>query len=71
MPKITNHHTIEITPERFLEQCSPVELQEVELLIQSPRFQQKINQPQADQRPVPASYPDVDEVIDPIFLTCH
>ncbi|MDP2188538.1 MAG: hypothetical protein Q8J69_07635 [Sphingobacteriaceae bacterium] len=42
MPKINKHFELDVTPERFLEACSVTELQEVELLLYSPRFQAKI-----------------------------
>lgn len=69
MPKITEVHLIDITPEKFLENCSPTELQEIDHLIQAPRFRMRMDQPDAD--PKPANYPDLDNIIDPIFLNCH
>lgn len=42
MPKLTRTFELEITPERFLEACSNEELQEVDLLIQSPRFRERL-----------------------------
>lgn len=42
MPKHTQVFTIEITVERFLENCSDDELKEIDLLIQSPRYQNRI-----------------------------
>ena len=69
MPKINQLSIIDITPERFLESCSPTELREIDHLIQSPRFRVRMDQPEADRRPV--NYPDVDDVIDPIALSCH
>jgi hypothetical protein len=42
MPKITQINQIDISPEKFLNACSPEELIEVELLLYSPRFQDKI-----------------------------
>ena len=42
MPKHTQVINIEITPERFLESCSDDELKEVDLLIQSERYQMRI-----------------------------
>lgn len=42
MPKHTQVITIEITPERFLENCSDLELKELDLLIQSARYQSRI-----------------------------
>jgi hypothetical protein len=47
MPSITKVIHIEVTPEQFLENCSVNELKEIDLLIQSPRYQNKMNgQPQ-------------------------
>lgn len=43
MPKINRVLELEITPERFLEACSVTELIELQLLLDSPRFQSKIN----------------------------
>ncbi len=42
MPKIAKVLHIEITPEQFLDNCSDNELKEIDLLIQSPRFQNRI-----------------------------
>ncbi len=44
MPKHTQVITIEITPERFLENCSDDELKEIDLLIQSERYQSRIRE---------------------------
>ena len=46
MPKHTKVFTIEITPERFLEACSDDELKELDLLIQSERYQVRMNEKQ-------------------------
>lgn len=43
MPKISKPLHIEITPERFLNACSREELIEVDILITSPRFAQRMN----------------------------
>ncbi len=40
MPKITKQFELDVTPERFLNACSPEELIEVELLITRPMFVQ-------------------------------
>lgn len=45
MPKHTQVITIDITPERFLENCSDDELKELDLLLQSDRYQLRINKP--------------------------
>lgn len=42
MPKIEKLFTLEISPERFLDACSPIELTELQLLISSPRYQNKM-----------------------------
>lgn len=42
MPKLTRSFELEITPERFLAACSNEELQEIDLLIQSPRFRARL-----------------------------
>jgi len=68
MPKINQLSVIDITPERFLESCSPIELREIDHLIQSPRFQVRMKIIQSEP---PANYPDINDVIDPIQLTCH
>lgn len=70
MPKITEVHLIDITPEKFLENCSPTELREIDHLIQSPRFQVRMDRPDhPDDRP--SNYPDINDVIDSILLNCH
>lgn len=60
MPKITEVHLIEVTPEKFLENCSPAELREVDHLIQSPRFQVRMVKPEKPAHPV--IYPEVDDI---------
>ena len=42
MPEITKVFQVDITPERFLDACSDEELKEIDLLIQSERFQNRI-----------------------------
>ena len=52
MPKIVKVLSIDITPEKFLSNCTPEELMEVELLICSPRFRVPVwnhNQKQTKQ----------------------
>ena len=46
MPEITKVFQVNITPERFLDACSDAELKEIDLLIQSPRFQNRIKEKQ-------------------------
>jgi len=43
MPKLDKIFTLEVTPEQFLRNCSPTELIEVDLLIQSPSYQMKMH----------------------------
>lgn len=42
MPTITKVLSVTITPEQFLENCSDNEIKELDLLLQSPRYQSKI-----------------------------
>lgn len=42
MPTITKVLNVTITPEQFLENCSDNEIKELDLLLQSPRYQSKI-----------------------------
>lgn len=44
MPKLTKVFTLAITPEQFLENCSDLELKELDLLIQMPRYSHRIVQ---------------------------
>jgi len=44
MPKIEKVFTLEITPERFLNSCSPIELIELDMLLGSPRYQSKMKE---------------------------
>ncbi len=50
MPKITKLFELSISPEQFLNACSVDELREVDLLIQSPRFQDKITMEERQQK---------------------
>lgn len=43
MPTLTKVLTVTVTPEQFLENCSDLELKELDLLIQSPRYDNRIN----------------------------
>jgi hypothetical protein len=43
MPTLTKVLTVTVTPEQFLENCSDNELKELDLLIQSPRYANRIN----------------------------
>jgi len=42
MPTITKVLSVTVTPEQFLENCSTDELKELDLLIQSPRYANRI-----------------------------
>jgi hypothetical protein len=42
MPKVDKMFSLEITTEQFLQVCSPQELIEIDLLLNSPRFQNKM-----------------------------
>lgn len=44
MPTLTKVLTVTVTPEQFLENCSDLELKELDLLIQSPRYANRINE---------------------------
>ena len=46
MPAITKNFQVDITPERFLDACSDEELKEIDLLIQTERFQNRIKEKQ-------------------------
>jgi hypothetical protein len=43
MPSIEKVYRLEITVERFLDACDDLELQEVELLINSPHYRSRMN----------------------------
>lgn len=44
MPTLSKTYTLTITPEQFLENCSDLELKELDLLIQMPRYSHRIMQ---------------------------
>ena len=46
MPEIIKVMYVDITPERFLDACSDEELKEIDLLIQTERFQNRIKEKQ-------------------------
>jgi len=46
MPTITKMFTLDVTPEKFLEACTPAELFETALLLNSYHFQAKIEEMQ-------------------------
>lgn len=43
MPKLNKIFTLEITPELFLNNCSPTELREIDTLIQSMYYLRRMN----------------------------
>lgn len=47
MPKIQQVFEIDITPEKFLRNCSRVELIELQLLLSSPHYQHQMQEPEA------------------------
>lgn len=50
MPRIEKVFTLEVSVERFLNACSPMELKEVEMAILSPRFQNRMKPPLPPER---------------------
>lgn len=46
MPRISYVQMIDISPEKYLEACSSVELQETLLLLNTPRFIDRMNEPE-------------------------
>jgi len=54
MPSIDRIFTLTITAEQFLNACSPDELKEIDLLIQSPRF---INKMKGQEKVKPMELP--------------
>lgn len=42
MPQVNQNTSIYITVEKFLDACTPLELQELDLLLYSKRYQDKI-----------------------------
>lgn len=53
MPTLNKTYTLTITPEQFLEACSAIELQELDLLIQTPRYAHQIAQMQELEKKPP------------------
>lgn len=44
MPRIQKIFTLEVSVEKFLENCSTTELIELDLLLNSPRYQEKMKE---------------------------
>ena len=42
MPTMTKVLSVTVTPEQFLDNCSDDELKELDLLLQSPRYQKRV-----------------------------
>ncbi|WZL88294.1 hypothetical protein VS868_11875 [Salinimicrobium sp. 3283s] len=71
MPKIQSHTVIDITPEKFLNACDSTELNELELLLSSPRYREKMNEveiedewPQEEFENLPMAGPIPQELLD-------
>lgn len=54
MPEINKVFSLRVTPEQFLDACSPLELHEVEMLISKPQYQDKMTN---QDIPVPKNPP--------------
>lgn len=57
MPEITRHTKITISPEQFLNACTPGEVYEVMLLLSSPRFQTMLDE--FEERPKQSVDPEM------------
>ncbi|WP_162343201.1 hypothetical protein [Cyclobacterium salsum] len=57
MPRINKVYTLEVGVEQFLNACSPLELKEVEMLILSPRFKNRMKAAIADPAPDRQNFP--------------
>ncbi|MGI0106717.1 hypothetical protein [Salinimicrobium sp. WS361] len=80
MPKIQSHTVIDVTPEKFLNACDSTELHEVELLLFSPRYRDKMDKWDSgdpgeeydEQSGLPMAGPIPRELIDSFKeRTCH
>jgi hypothetical protein len=56
MPRIQSVNTIDITPEKFLNACGSSELNEVALLLSSPRYQAKMNEEENNEEWPPEEF---------------
>ncbi|WP_417365959.1 hypothetical protein [Flavobacterium beibuense] len=52
MPNIQKQFLLEVTPEQFLNACSPSELMELEVLIAAPRYQAMMKHPEGPMLPI-------------------
>mgnify|MGYP001081420980 CR=1 FL=1 len=59
MPQIKKEFILDVTPERFLNACTPQELIEVDILITSPRFVSKMS---SDNQGIRAENKDKKEI---------
>ncbi|MDN3621319.1 hypothetical protein QWY81_17765 [Polaribacter undariae] len=48
MPKVEKTLTLHVSPEKFLSACSQLELKQVETLMRSRRYQNKLNSKKDD-----------------------
>lgn len=62
MPRINKPFTLEVTPEQFLNNCSPEELREVDLLLSKPMYQARMN-PKFTTRVVGIKIKDLDSFL--------
>lgn len=49
MPKINEIHLVDMTPEKFLEACTPEELTELNRLLSTRRFIERMKEPNYDE----------------------
>lgn len=56
MPIIAQLNQIDITPEKFLNACSPEELYEVQLLLSSARYQEQIVPVMYNKNEIPTNH---------------
>jgi hypothetical protein len=76
MPRIQSVNRIDITPEKFLNACDSTELHEVELLLSSPKYRNKMNEncqeEYDDESALPIAGPIPQEILDQYKeRTCH
>lgn len=57
MPRIQNIHSIDITPERFLNACDPTELHELQLLLSKPVYQNRMQEEEEEDLPLAGPIP--------------
>ncbi|HAY3555757.1 hypothetical protein [Elizabethkingia anophelis] len=69
MPKLNKVYTLEITPEQFLNSCSPIELQEISLLLINNFYQSRLQSRQC--RECGCSDYDCSQCIERTGEACH